>query len=163
MRWRLTNVGRFVTNEWFALHDALVHVLRAVASKRPTLLVLDDSHMSDPRVWAVVETVARHPLPLLVVGIARGDERSDRTQNHQDLRLAGLAPTEVFELVEQIAPGARAQDVTIAAVTVGVPRHVIDAARQLGHATVGGRRLGEAELRLIAEHTCPYRASRHTR
>ena len=59
LRWRLTNVGRVVTDEWFALHDALVHVLRAVASKRPTLLVLDDSHMSDPRVWAVVETVDR--------------------------------------------------------------------------------------------------------
>lgn len=158
LRWRLPDLGRTLADPAPRLHDALVHALCSVAARNPTLLVLDDVEAVDDQVLAVVDAAQHLGARLLVVGVCRDGGGRFRWERATRLVVDGLNRGEVVTLVDQIAPGAvPPSDVTVKEVTGGIPRHVIDAARQLAESRTDDGPLNEAARRLLAARSCPYR------
>lgn len=91
------------------LFDAVARLLERLARHAPTLVVLDDLQWADESTLALLRFVARayRPVPLVIVGVYRHDELgtgaartlADVAAQGDPIRLQGLSPDEVFELV----------------------------------------------------------------
>lgn len=96
------------------LLEAVTATLSAIASSRPTLLVIDDLHWADQASLLMFRHLARspHPSRLMVIATHRDTEPSDvlaetladlgRERLFERLRLGGLGPDETAALVESI-------------------------------------------------------------
>lgn len=75
-------------------------LVRDLAGQGPTLLVIDDAQHADVLSLQALSTLTRHyrDLPLLIVVISDGDALPVPDLTAGELRLAGLAPTDVTDL-----------------------------------------------------------------
>ncbi len=79
---------------------AAAGLVRDLAGRGPTLLVIDDAQHADTFSLQALSTLTRHhrELPLLVVMISDGDASAVRDLIGGELRLAGLPPADVADL-----------------------------------------------------------------
>jgi class 3 adenylate cyclase/tetratricopeptide (TPR) repeat protein len=103
----------------FELFEAVVALLERLTAEQPVVLVLDDLHWATPSTVQLLRHLMRRTddLPLLVLGSYRIDEvpsghplhalLTDRSSGEPTvLRLGGLGPAEVTELVAARVPAA---------------------------------------------------------
>lgn len=117
------------------LFDAVTATLSAIASARPTLLVIDDLHWADPGTLLMFRHLARSPhrSRLMVMATHRETQPSDslaetladlgRERLFERVRLSGLGPDETAALVASIQKGQSSPTLaqTIHAETGGNP------------------------------------------
>jgi DNA-binding CsgD family transcriptional regulator len=143
----------------FRLFDSLAGFLRAIAGRRPLLLVLDDLHWADAPSLAMLKFAGReleHGGPL-VLGVYRHTEVDrghplvgtladlTRGQHHRRLLLGGLDQREVANFVALVAGVAPSPELAVALhrETDGNPFFVTEVVRllasqgRLGHAGAG--------------------------
>jgi hypothetical protein len=150
----------------FRLFDAVSRWLRAVASKRPLVVVLDDLHAGDAATLLLLRFVARdlHGARVLLIGTAR-DTNNELVANVArealHVPLSRLQREDVARFIEARAPRLLAQADALFATSEGNPLFVeelLAAATKQPHASklptpAGIRGAIRAHLALVSEAT----------
>jgi class 3 adenylate cyclase/predicted ATPase len=118
------------------LFDGLMRLLKALASRRPVLMVVEDLHWVDPSTEELISTVidGLKELPILAILTARPDFASPWDDRAQLLRmpLRPLERTDSIALIEAVCGGRKMPESTvnqIANQSDGVPLFIEDLTR----------------------------------